>query len=188
MAGTRTLLAILALVAAGLLASAARADTTMTPVSAIVRHPARYYGKAVWIQATVSKHIDHRVWEMANGRIFAIKDDSTHPAPQPGDVFRLAGRIWPLKRSVIHGRLGIPIEQHFYTDAFLRDDTVIVVHHLLRVHWPIPVPHWFWPWANWYLHRGAYAGKPFRAAASRPASAPYRIPQWAWNRLLAIVR
>lgn len=43
--------------------------------------------------------------------------------------------------------------------------------------WPIPVPQWFWAWAAWKL-----GDKP----GPRPASAPWRIPMWAWRRLAAL--
>lgn len=52
--------------------------------------------------------------------------------------------------------------------------------------WPLPVPEWFWPWARWYLHRSEFAGEPVRSEATRPRSAPARIPEWAWRRLTAL--
>lgn len=52
--------------------------------------------------------------------------------------------------------------------------------------WPVPVPGWFWEWARWYLHRGEFEDKPFRARETRPASAPQRIPPWAWRRVKAL--
>lgn len=38
------------------------------------------------------------------------------------------------------------------------------------------VPNWFWHWAQWSLHE--HHGR-------RPASAPHRIPTWAWRLLRA---
>lgn len=55
-----------------------------------------------------------------------------------------------------------------------------------RAQWPVPVPAFFWDWAAWYLHRGDYATEAPRAAEARPASAPARIPAWAWRRLRAL--
>jgi hypothetical protein len=49
--------------------------------------------------------------------------------------------------------------------------------------WPLPVPHWFWDWARWYLHRGELASQPFRSETTRPTSAPREIPPWGWRRL-----
>jgi N-acetylmuramoyl-L-alanine amidase len=49
--------------------------------------------------------------------------------------------------------------------------------------WPIPVPHWFWTWARWYLGRAEFAETPLREPGGRPAAAPGRIPPWAWLRL-----
>lgn len=52
--------------------------------------------------------------------------------------------------------------------------------------WPVPLPAWFWPWLKWYLGKGEYLGDP-RNPARRPANAPAKIPQWAWDRLKAHV-
>jgi hypothetical protein len=49
--------------------------------------------------------------------------------------------------------------------------------------WPVPIPSWFWAWAQWYLHRGHYAGAPAQSPSTRPATAPRVIPPWAWRRL-----
>jgi hypothetical protein len=43
--------------------------------------------------------------------------------------------------------------------------------------WPVPVPHWFWTWAQWRKDGQTYA---------RPADAPRVIPAWAWVRLAAL--
>ena len=54
--------------------------------------------------------------------------------------------------------------------------------------WPVPVPAWFWGWAQWYLHRGPYRDDaPFRVGSSRPETSPTRIPAWAWRRLSDLV-
>jgi hypothetical protein len=43
--------------------------------------------------------------------------------------------------------------------------------------WPVPVPAWFWTWAQWRQDGQSYA---------RPADAPALIPPWAWVRLRAL--
>lgn len=43
--------------------------------------------------------------------------------------------------------------------------------------WPVPVPQWFWAWAEWRL-----GGR----MTLRPADAPTVIPAWAWVRLAAL--
>ena len=40
--------------------------------------------------------------------------------------------------------------------------------------WPVPLPGWYWEWAQWQRNRGAGA---------RPAAAPRPVPPWAWRRL-----
>lgn len=45
--------------------------------------------------------------------------------------------------------------------------------------WPIPIPAWFWLWAQWKI-----AGS---EPSKRPASAPEKIPDWAWRRLEALI-
>lgn len=45
--------------------------------------------------------------------------------------------------------------------------------------WPIPLPKWFWAWAAWRLS-GRYR--------DRPKEAPVVIPDWAWDRLEALVK
>jgi hypothetical protein len=37
-------------------------------------------------------------------------------------------------------------------------------------------PEWFWDWSNWYLTTN-------RDPAKRPAAAPDKIPEWAWDAL-----
>ncbi len=49
-----------------------------------------------------------------------------------------------------------------------------------RYEWPLPLPHWYWSWARWYMSG--------REQASRPNSAPYPVPDWAWRRLSAQLR
>lgn len=40
--------------------------------------------------------------------------------------------------------------------------------------WPVPIPAWFWTWAQWRRDGQTYA---------RPLDAPTVIPPWAWLRL-----
>jgi hypothetical protein len=44
------------------------------PAQEISAAPERHYGEDVAIEAEMSRRIDHRVWEMANGRLFVIFD------------------------------------------------------------------------------------------------------------------
>jgi N-acetylmuramoyl-L-alanine amidase len=43
--------------------------------------------------------------------------------------------------------------------------------------WPVPLPAWFWDWAEWRLQ-----GR----SGPRPKDAPGEIPDWAWRRLEAL--
>jgi hypothetical protein len=52
--------------------------------------------------------------------------------------------------------------------------------------WPVPLPTWWWDWAEWYLGRGPYRGHA-RDPKRRPHGAPARIPDWAWHRLDALL-
>ena len=172
------------------LAAAAGAGATLdrTPVQQIIRSPEQFYGETVRFESQVSRQIDHRVWEMANGRLFLISDDPVNPPPRDGDVLRITGTVHPLTPEVIEDRLGINIEDHFFTDDFLADDVAVVVKALLRVEWPVPVPTWFWVWARWYLDHGEFADdRRFRSDADRPRSAPLPIPDWAWSRLQPMI-
>lgn len=53
--------------------------------------------------------------------------------------------------------------------------------------WPVPLPKWFWQWAAWRLGEGAYKDLGPMNPGARPASAPTRIPPWAWDRLSALL-
>ncbi len=67
------------------------------------------------------------------------------------------------------------------TRAALEDRIVPVQYR--QFEWPVPVPGWFWGWAQWYLHRGPYENDAFRSAESRPATAPQIVPDWSWRRI-----
>lgn len=157
------------------------------PARAIVGSPERFYGKTVRFETRVSRWIDHRVWEMANGRLFVIKDVGVDPAPRPPELMRVIGTVYRFTPAAIEKRAGVNVEDHFFTDDFLGDDVAVVAQAVLRVNWPVSLPDWFWVWARWYLDRGEFAddGR-FRSDADRPDAAPYPIPQWAWNRLQPI--
>lgn len=43
--------------------------------------------------------------------------------------------------------------------------------------WPVPIPQWFWAWAEWRLNG---------CKTLRPTDAPAFIPAWAWVRLAAL--
>lgn len=51
---------------------------------------------------------------------------------------------------------------------------------------PVPIPDWFWGWAEWRLGRGAYKGHA-KDPAWRPGNAPAKIPYWAWVKLAIMV-
>jgi hypothetical protein len=104
-----------------------------TAVRQIVSDPQGYYGEEVTVESTVSREIDHRVWEMADGRLFAIKDEPVDPFPRNGERLRLTGTVRPLERRTIEDELGINIEDHFFTDDFLADDVALVVETLERL-------------------------------------------------------
>lgn len=53
--------------------------------------------------------------------------------------------------------------------------------------WPVPIPDWFWVWARWYLGREEFADDGSRHPDVRPAFAPQYVPEWAWQRLRAIL-
>lgn len=164
------------------------ASSGFTPVERIVRNPARFYAVTVRVRARVSRWIDHRVWEMAGGRLFMIKDRGVDPAPRPPERFRIIGTVYPMEPAIIEGRLGINIEDHFFADDFLDDDVAVVVRAYLRADWPVPLPAWFWRWARWYLDRGEFEddGR-FRSSVDRPEAAPRAIPAWGWSRLVTVV-
>jgi hypothetical protein len=82
----------------------------VTPVHEIVGDPERFVGRTVVGEAAVSNPIDHRVWEMANGRLFMIEGDSAQPPPKPGQVLCVEGTVCPLRPATIEGELGIDIE------------------------------------------------------------------------------
>lgn len=52
--------------------------------------------------------------------------------------------------------------------------------------WPVPLPDWWWGWAEWRLGRGAYKGHG-SDPKWRPGNAPDTIPYWAWARLAAFL-
>ncbi len=52
--------------------------------------------------------------------------------------------------------------------------------------WPVPLPDWFWAWAEWRLGRGAYKGHG-ADPKWRPGNVPDKIPYWAWARLAVLL-
>lgn len=120
------------------------ADTHPTPTrtkvfatkvrpSVLVSKPRRYYGRRVTFLAKVSRRMDHRVWEMANGRIFAIYDPGLAQAATEGEKLRITGKVWPLRKRVIEQKVGVNIEDHFFSDGFLRDDVAVVASAAMRL-------------------------------------------------------
>lgn len=103
------------------------------PAQRIIDTPQSYFGKEVTIEAEVSKQIDHRVWEMANGRLLAISDRGIDPAPRRGELLRVRGAVHPLERGRIENELGVNIEDYFFEDPFLADDVAIVAEDVSRL-------------------------------------------------------
>jgi uncharacterized protein YkwD len=52
--------------------------------------------------------------------------------------------------------------------------------------WPATTPGWWYPWAQWRLGEGAYAGHA-GDKSMRPRSAPATIPTWGFQRLQQLV-
>jgi hypothetical protein len=103
-------------------------------VSELVAEPEGYYGQETTIEAVVSRQMDHRVWEMAGGRLFAIYDRGfSQDAPSPGDRLRLTGTPEPLDQARIEGELGVNIEDHFFAEPFLQDDVAFVAEDVERL-------------------------------------------------------
>jgi hypothetical protein len=103
------------------------------PVQRIIDAPESYFGEEVTIEAEVSKQIDHRVWEMADGRLIAISDRGVDPTPRRGELLRLTGSVHPLEKGSIEDELGVNIEDHFFADPYLDDDVAIVADDVLRL-------------------------------------------------------
>jgi hypothetical protein len=101
--------------------------------SEIIAAPDRFLGETVTIEAEVSKQIDHRVWEMADGRLFAISDRGVDPAPSRGERLRIIGSVHRLERETIEKDLEINIEDRFFDDASLQDDVAIVTEDVTRL-------------------------------------------------------
>lgn len=101
-------------------------------VADVVDDPQSHYGESLTFESRVSNAIDHRVWEMANGRLFVIRDESVQPPPENGEVLRITGTVRQFDKQTIEGELGIDIEGRFYDEPFLEDDVVIVVEALER--------------------------------------------------------
>lgn len=55
------------------------------------------------------------------------------------------------------------------------------------MHWPTPLPTWFWVWARWRLGRGEFAEYGPANQNVRPPNVPIKIPSWAWERLKLLV-
>lgn len=52
--------------------------------------------------------------------------------------------------------------------------------------WPVPIPAWFWPWAEWQL-KGKVGSRPASAPAPGIQWAPGGKYAWAWVRLKALL-
>ena len=47
---------------------------------------------------------------------------------------------------------------------------------------PKPTPSWYWRWVQWRLGEGYAKGHALKPGL-RPAQAPHRVPDWAWQKL-----
>ena len=84
------------------------------------------------LEGEVSNPIDHRVWEIADGKLFVIYDRGLDRGLEQGQRLRISGTVQPLERRTIEGELGINIEDHFFDDAFLDDDVAVVADEVTR--------------------------------------------------------
>ena len=94
----------------------------------------------------------------------------------------LAELVVAYRRRYLRAREVRP-HSHFFATACPGDELRSFIatadwDELARPDWPIPIPRWFWAWAQWRLR-----GRKGR----RPAAAPRAIPAWAWRRLEALV-
>jgi hypothetical protein len=101
--------------------------------SDIADDPDRYLGDDVVVEGSVSNPIDHRVWEIADGRIFVIYDRGLRRGLERGDAIRISGTVRPLEQKTIEGELGINIEDHFFDEPFLQDDVALVADDVVRL-------------------------------------------------------
>lgn len=58
--------------------------------------------------------------------------------------------------------------------------------------WPIPLPAWFWTWAEWRIGEGVYKGHGTANPKLRPelpfgGDGQEAVPAWAWTRLKALL-
>jgi hypothetical protein len=108
-------------------------DAPMTSPSEFAASPEQFFGEEVTIESEVSNPIDHRVWEVADGRVFVIYDRGLDRGLEQGERLRVSGTVQRLERGTIEGELGMDIEDHFYAEAFLDDDVVLVADDVARL-------------------------------------------------------
>jgi hypothetical protein len=121
-----------ATIAAALIVLAGCGGNGEPSVEQVVSDPETHYGESLTFESRVSNTIDHRVWEMAGGRLFLISDESVKPPPENGEVLRVTGTVRQFDKQTIEGDLGINIEDHFFHEPFLADDVAIVVDTVER--------------------------------------------------------
>lgn len=102
-------------------------------VGELLAEPERYAGETVTFEAAVSNPIDHRVWEMAEGRLFVIYDRGLSSGLAAGERLRVTGSVQDFDQETIEGDLGVNIEDHFFDEPFLRDDTAFVAESVERL-------------------------------------------------------
>jgi N-acetylmuramoyl-L-alanine amidase len=61
----------------------------------------------------------------------------------------------------------------------LRLEVVRALNQEPAVQEPVPIPNWWWAWAEWKLRGGS---------GPRPTTAPTLIPPWAWKRLERFIK
>lgn len=108
-------------------------DGRPTSLEDVLEHPDRFLGEQVTIESEVSRPIDHRVWEMAGGKLFVVYDRGLDRGLEEGERLRVEGTVRPFDKETIEGELGVNIEDHFFTEPFLADDTVVVAETVTRL-------------------------------------------------------
>lgn len=125
---------LFALAATAAVLTACGSDAPDGPgVAELLAEPERYAGETVTFEAAVSNPIDHRVWEMAEGRLFVVYDRGLSSGLAVGERLRVTGSVQDFDKETIEGDLGVNIEDHFFDEPFLRDDTAFVAESVERL-------------------------------------------------------
>jgi len=130
----RALVASLVLVCA--LAGCGAVGSGEVDVGELLGDPEGYAGETVTVESAVSNPIDHRLWEMADGRLFVVYDRGLDRGLAEGEQLRVTGAVYDFDRQTIEGELDVNIEDHFFTDDFLQDDVAFVAESVERLDSP----------------------------------------------------